>query len=278
MVQRLIVNADDYGHTTGVSAGIRSAHLKGIVTSTTVLINRPYASEALRLAKVECPRLGMGLHLVLTAGKPLLSAEQIPSLVTAQGKFPSLAEFTARLPGIQLGEVEMEWQAQLARFVLATGRTPDHLDSHHQVSYFTPELYQIILKLVEMVHCPIRKPFSASSTDIDDYDQPVWDPVTASQIHALDREHAPRSARFIGHFYDENATVEHLLDILSGIAADRENHTFELMCHPAFVDSELLATSSYNEQRGREREVLTDPRVVEYIRQSGIDLISYGEL
>jgi len=278
MTRRLIVNADDYGHTSGVSAGIRSAHLHGIVTSTTVMINRPYAMEALRLSKMECPRLGVGLHLVLTAGKPVLPAEQVPSLVNAERKFYSLKEFLIHLPEIQVSEVQAEWQAQLARFVLTTGGPPDHLDSHHQVSYFTPALYEEMLKLAQMIECPIRKPFDAASDHIQDYDRPVWDEAAASRIHALDEEYAPRSPRFIGHFYDQGATREHLLEILRAIAAEGGGQTYELMCHPAFVDSELVTTTSYNEQRGRERDLLTDPEVTDFIRQSGIELISFGQL
>ncbi len=71
---RLIVNADDYGLTAGVSAGIREAHQSGIVTSTTAMMNLPGVVEDLRLALETCPGLGLGAHLVLTAGGPLRPA------------------------------------------------------------------------------------------------------------------------------------------------------------------------------------------------------------
>jgi len=48
MVRQLIVNADDYGRTPGVTRGILRAHQRGIVTSATVMMNMPYASESLR--------------------------------------------------------------------------------------------------------------------------------------------------------------------------------------------------------------------------------------
>ncbi|HCS39550.1 MAG TPA: hypothetical protein DIW44_08195 [Anaerolineaceae bacterium] len=81
MSKRLIVNADDYGHTHGVSQGIRLAHLRGIVTSTTAMMNYRGAEDDLRKATHECPRLGLGLHLVLTSGNPVLPVEKVPDLV-----------------------------------------------------------------------------------------------------------------------------------------------------------------------------------------------------
>ena len=78
-MKRLIVNADDYGRTRGVSAGIREAHLHGIVTSTTAMMNFPGVQADLARACDDCPQLGLGVHLVLTAGRPLRPAENVPT-------------------------------------------------------------------------------------------------------------------------------------------------------------------------------------------------------
>src|SRR5437867_527342 len=55
MTRRLIVNADDFGLTSGVSAGILAAHRHGIVSSTTVLATAPVAGVVLDAAR----RLGV---------------------------------------------------------------------------------------------------------------------------------------------------------------------------------------------------------------------------
>ncbi|MBA3075615.1 MAG: ChbG/HpnK family deacetylase [Anaerolineae bacterium] len=102
MSKRLIVNADDYGHTRGVSQGIRLAHLRGIVTSTTAMMNYPGAVDDLRMAVKECPRLGLGLHLVLTSGRPVLPAEKVPDLVNLEGKFYKYGPFIERMNQINL--------------------------------------------------------------------------------------------------------------------------------------------------------------------------------
>jgi predicted glycoside hydrolase/deacetylase ChbG (UPF0249 family) len=110
--RRLIVNADDYGRTLAVSRGIRQAHRQGIVTSTSVMMNMPNADEDLHLAQLEVPRLGLGVHLTLTAGRPLCAPENVPTLVDDEGQFWRLEDFILRLDGINLNEVLLEWHLQ----------------------------------------------------------------------------------------------------------------------------------------------------------------------
>ncbi len=74
MAIRLIVNADDYGRSVNVSRGIRDAYLRGILSSTTCMMNMPSVVDDIKMALSETSGLGMGVHLVLTAGRPLLTA------------------------------------------------------------------------------------------------------------------------------------------------------------------------------------------------------------
>jgi len=82
VTRRLIVNADDFGLTPGVSAGILAARRHGLVTSTTVLVTADPDREQLARARAE--GLGLGLHVNLTLGRPLTGAR---SLVDASGRF-----------------------------------------------------------------------------------------------------------------------------------------------------------------------------------------------
>jgi len=59
--RRLIVNADDFGLRAGVNRGIIEAHKNGIVTSASLMVNRPYAAEAADYARGH-PKLSVGLH------------------------------------------------------------------------------------------------------------------------------------------------------------------------------------------------------------------------
>ena len=70
-MKRLIINSDDYGRTPEVSRGIREAHLHGVVTSTTCMMNIPTTAADIQVALREAPLLGLGVHLVLTADRPI---------------------------------------------------------------------------------------------------------------------------------------------------------------------------------------------------------------
>lgn len=83
-LKKLIVNADDFGMTEGNTLATIICHESGILTSTTLMVNMPYAREAARLA-LKHPDLGVGIHLVLTIGRPLI--EGAKSFTDENGNF-----------------------------------------------------------------------------------------------------------------------------------------------------------------------------------------------
>ena len=105
-MKRLIVNGDDFGASSGVNRGILEAHERGILTSTSLMVDGPGAEEAAELARTR-PNLGVGLHVVLTR-------ENGERVITPEGA----------------GE---EIERQLGRFRTLLGGPPTHLDSHHNV-------------------------------------------------------------------------------------------------------------------------------------------------
>jgi predicted glycoside hydrolase/deacetylase ChbG (UPF0249 family) len=50
------------------------------------------------------------------------------------------------------------------------------------------------------------------------------------------------------------------------------------MTHPAYVDEELLKGSSYAIPRTRELQILTAPKVKEYIRHKKVQLVTFNEI
>src|SRR5512133_2836973 len=130
-MKRLIINSDDYGRSSDISRGIREAHLQGVVTSTTCMMNIHTTADDIKIALQETPKLGLGVHLVLTTGRPLSAPESIPSLVDENGSFFKLRPLLDRLPNLNVEEVKKEWRAQIERFLQVAGRVPTHLDSHH---------------------------------------------------------------------------------------------------------------------------------------------------
>ena len=87
-VNRLIINADDFGIHEAVNEGIYSAYGQGVLTSTSLLAQGPAFDDAVRMSK-ECDRLGIGIHLCLVGSLPtVLSPREVPSLVESDGLLP----------------------------------------------------------------------------------------------------------------------------------------------------------------------------------------------
>jgi len=266
-MKQLIINADDYGRTPEISRGIREAHLHGIVSSTTCMMNIPTTAEDIAVALKEAPALGLGVHLVLTMGSPVSAPETVLSITDENGHFFKYTPLIQHLPTIKIDEVTMEWRAQIEAFIRAAGRKPTHLDSHHHSSYFSPALFSGMLALAKEYDCAIRFPFVGDvSKELEQ---------THKRLPELIQQFVPRRPdRFVVDFYDQRATYDELLNIIDNLP----DGITEIMCHPGYTDDAFANESVYNAQRDQELQILTDPSMKEAIRVNGIQLITFAEL
>lgn len=282
MDRYLIINADDFGRTPGVVAGVLRAHRQGIVTSATVMVNLPTAEEATRRAAAEAPGLGLGVHLNLTAGNPVLSPEEVPSLVSNGGEFHSIRRLARRLGELDLDQVRAELVAQIDRF-RSWGRPPTHLDAHHHALYLAPRIFRVLVSLAEAYQIPIRYPWPRQSTEVAEFDELAQahrvDPADLPRIVAacgaiLAESQVPTPDRCLLSFYGAGATKEHLLELI----ADLPEGVTELMCHPGEVDAALRGSSSYAKQRETELAILTDPQVRSAPEAKAVELVDFSIL
>ena len=79
-MKRLIINADDLGLTSGINRAVLELGRAGVLTSATLMAAAPATEEAAESA-LHQPSLGVGCHVVLVDGRPILPAEKIPSLI-----------------------------------------------------------------------------------------------------------------------------------------------------------------------------------------------------
>ncbi len=142
----LIVNADDLGMTPGANQGIFEGFDKGAITHASIMANCDYFDEAMQGLQ-QRPNLGLGMHLNITYGKPLI---QNSLYSDKEGIFNLgyLDLLKNRSPEF-LAAVEAEWEAQIKR-VLSASQTKKltHLDSHRHV-HMIPHLYKITVKLAK---------------------------------------------------------------------------------------------------------------------------------
>jgi hypothetical protein len=274
MTTRLIVNADDYGLTPGTSRGIREAHLRGIVTATTCMMNLPGAAADIETALAETPRLGLGVHLVLTANRPLSPRDRVQTITDEHGYFFKQGVLIQKLDTIDAGEVKAEWRAQIEAFIAAAGRKPTHLDSHHHSSYFTPALVRAMFELTKEYDCALRLPLHPETGLMSGVPGAFAGAVIAATPGLLADFKPRHPAAFFDTFYADGATKAELFRILSVLDED----TYEVMTHPGYTAGGLSDISSYTAPRETEIAVLTDPDVKQAVLERGIALVSFDAL
>jgi predicted glycoside hydrolase/deacetylase ChbG (UPF0249 family) len=275
-MRTLIINADDYGLTRGVSQGIRSAHSLGALSSTTAMTNIRGAARGLETAMRDTPSLPIGVHLNLTLGVPVAPVEEIPTLVDGEGCFFSRAAFLARLDRIDPEQAGLEFRAQI-EVLRRLGIQPDHLDSHHFASYLTPELLRQMLQLAGEYHLAVRPPVGCDSPMtglFPDLPEPCRAFLQNDARMMIHRAAIPTADRLYLTFYDRTATLKNLQWILSDIPEG----TSEIMCHPGLADDELRKVSDYAEERGYELALLMESDLRALLAQWGIQLVTYAQL
>ncbi|MDZ8093589.1 MAG: ChbG/HpnK family deacetylase [Nostoc sp. DedQUE05] len=127
-----IVNGDDFGASQGINCGIVEAHCKGVLTSTSLMVNMPASEEAAILSR-KLPELSVGLHINITTEDGELALD----LTTSD-------------------RCRAELNRQLERFQELTGRLPTHLDSHHNI-HRSPQLLPHFLNLAQQYRLPLRE-------------------------------------------------------------------------------------------------------------------------
>jgi hopanoid biosynthesis associated protein HpnK len=286
-VRRLIVNADDFGFTSGVNRAIVEAHAHGIVTSSTLMANGRSFADAVQLSNT-VPNLNIGCHVVLIDGEPVLSADQLPSLTTASNFRDGLKTFAARaLAGrIDAAEITAEATAQI-RKIQSAGIAVSHLDTHKHIHIFPKILRPILRAAAACGVRAIRNPFGPRlplrSSQL--LTRPgLWTRVAEVRIlrtfagkfrEAVDREGFSTPDGTLG------IEVTGVLDesLFHAIAGSLPEGTWEFVCHPGYNDADLRAASTrLRASRETELRVLTLPTARELLAREGIQLISYRDL
>lgn len=261
-MKRLVVNADDFGFTRDVNAGIVECHRKGILTATTLMANGPAFEDAVRLAK-ENPSLDIGVHLVLVGGT---------------GQPQSVAGLLAQLVAARVDLAgEMRRQVQT---VLDAGLMPTHLDTHKHTHLAPPVLNAVALVSREFSIPWVRKPadFAMPARAASFFKSTVNAGVKFA-AGRFDRVLTQAGCRFTDHFTGFEVTgrmdTRKLVDLIRHLP----DGLTELMCHPGFLGDELRdAPTRLKESRERELRALTAPETRTALSESGVCLVAYRDL
>jgi predicted glycoside hydrolase/deacetylase ChbG (UPF0249 family) len=263
---RLIFNADDFGFTRDVNAGIVEAHRNGVLTATTLMANGHAFDDAIACAKAT-QSLDVGVHLVLVQGESVANPGRI---------LPATLQDLARSLLRDALNPYDEAAAQV-RKIIASGIRPSHIDTHKHAHVF-PSVLEAVGRIAREFTIPwVRRPF--------DYGTGRGANMTRRAVSAGMKLMSPQFSKVLSglrmtdHFtgfgltgsLDEPGLIAALENLPSGLT--------EFMCHPGHCGPELQsAVTRLKETRAKELAALTSSEVRRVIERRGIELTNYRSI
>ncbi len=283
MSARLIVNADDFGLTRGINRAIKELHEAGVLSSATLMATGSAFDHAVAIAR-ELPSLGVGCHIVLVDGTPVSPPHKISTLLGSDGKSfrTSLTHFVSDL---LLGKVDEdqivgEAIAQVQKLRNA-GIGITHLDTHKHTHIF-PQVARPLLRValetsINFIRYPFE-PLFALRLSRGDWKRRTQLTVLNSFRPAFKRLMAKKltTQGTLGIAATGSLNETTLHELLSALP---NNSSYELVCHPGYLDSDLdRIPTRLRQHREVERQVLLSvmPKILSLPQPP--ELIHYGNL
>jgi predicted glycoside hydrolase/deacetylase ChbG (UPF0249 family) len=312
-VRRLIINADDFGLTSGVNQAVAEAHLSGTVTSTTLMANGRAFDHAVTTVR-ELPKLSVGCHVVLVDGNPVARPERVRSLLAPIGReslpFPPLRSGAVRTVAATAGsprrfyegfgqiatrslrgklksdQMEEEVAAQIQR-LQHVGITVTHVDAHKH-THMLPQVADAIMSAASACGVrAIRNPFVPIRPIIFAHVMrrpKLW--KRYSEVTLLRNYHHGFRERLRRHnmvtpdgSFGVVVTGALDMDLFRAVIGCIPDGTWEFVCHPGYNDEELSHVKTrLRGSRETELAVLKSPDAHQILADHNIELISYRDL
>jgi chitin disaccharide deacetylase len=270
---RVVLCADDFGLSEGVSRGILELAESGRISAVSAMTNCPALAGAAPGLRAFDGRVGIGLHLNLTAGAPL---GPMPGFA-AKGVLPPNGEVVARALTARLPrrEIAAEVERQLDAFEAAFGRGPDFVDGHQHVH--VPGLRGVLLEVLarrDLHALWLRDPR-------DDLGAILGRGIAAGKALVVEalalgfRKHANRAGFDTNEGFSGFRSFEQPTDVAAVFEAAfaRLGRRPVVMCHPAHPDCELAPFDPVPRSRAEELAYLGSDGFGELLARRGIELV-----
>ena len=276
----MIVNADDFGLSPEVNAGVIRAHRDGILGSASLMVAEPAAKAAAELAR-QNPALDVGLHAVVCRGRSILNAAHLPGAVDASGHFlenPVIAGMRYFFDRSMRTKMTDELRAQVERHLELVGYL-NHIDGHLNF-HVHPLFADILIELAVEYKVPcIRLPRESVMTTLrlrrnhvpSKLIEFVIFRILSRRMRRMMAERGLRSTDALFGLHQSGHLDE---DYIVGVIDKLRDGTTELYFHPAADVGDTPPSAAAQ----LEVEILTSPRVRDAIDRNAIELITFANL
>ncbi len=284
-MKRLIINADDFGLAGSVNRAVVRGFREGVLTSATLMVNGTAYAEAVEAARAN-PGLGVGVHLNILRGRPVLPPGRIPSLVGPDGLFLGKTALLLRrhLAGrLDAREIAEEFGAQIGK-ALADGVPVTHLDSekHLHMIFIGPAMEAALRHGIRRMRLSWeRAPASLSGLLRKRFYSSLFIRAYARRARGM---LAARAIAHPDHFFGIRRSGEMLPSALALLVSSLPGGTSEIMTHPGRTREAFEAlrgefgSFDISDRCADEADALLSPAVGEAVRRGGVALVSYRDL
>ena len=265
---RILFQGDDFGFTRGVTLGIVDSIDRGVLRNTGLFANMPSAEFAVTFMKYR-PQACFGIDFNLVAGPSVCDPAEIPHLVDEKGYFiksgvrtrdPRWQTEEGRAELFPYDEVRKELWAQFNHFVELAGFKPEYLHEHS----ISSENYRKVIKEISEVE---GIPYSTEILNRLHMDGPMQK-LFLNNIASIKKVFDPMDQL-------NKDTVQQFMDLREELV---ENGCSSFICHPGYVDAELLALTTLSLERARDAQMMQSPAVRQWCEENGVELITYRDL
>lgn len=268
----VIIHADDAGMSHSVNAGTIEGMQKGIVSSASIMVPCPWFKEFAAFAKSN-PELDYGIHLTLNSEwknyrwGPVAPRDQVPSLIDEEKYLWDNVGQVMQHVNVKDAEKELRAQIERAR---KFGVPLSHLDTHMGAVVSRPDLLEMYVNLGIEYQLPVL--FVAN---IDPKEHALIAEKGRELKAVLEKNSLP-VLDYLVQFYGEpdyekrkGAYLDTLKNLKPGVT--------QIIIHCGVDGPELRHITNSASRRDGDRRVFTDPEVIKFIKEQGIEVITWKQ-
>jgi len=273
-MKKMIVRADDVGYTHVFNLGTFEAIRKGVVTAADIMLESPGTEEALTLLK-DMPWISVGWHTHFWCS-PVLPVEQVSSLL-----IPGTDRFRHDIlttDEIDAGELLAECHAQMERCIRILGKAPDTTNLDPRETVFSAVKKQICDEYGIAYHFAVKLGKHEVTEPLPQWaDRKIYIPAPANAYKEIETDSITEQYEKYDpvKYYTEDP--DHLLDLPDDVIVEQS-------WHPGYVDYFVYKQGDHGPRakyftavRTEDVAALTSPRLKQWIRENGIELINFRD-